>query len=44
LALLEGGEDRLSEIAQESHVSSAELRLLFVCQTAEHVEAGILPG
>ena len=44
LALLEGGEDRVSEIAQEQHVSLAQLRPLLVCQTAEHVEAGIEPG
>jgi hypothetical protein len=37
LALLEVGEDRVCEIAQEQHVSLAQLRPPFVCQTAEHV-------
>ena len=44
LALLEVGEDRVSEIAKEEHVSLAKLRPLLVCQTAEHVEAGIETG
>jgi hypothetical protein len=37
VALPEGGEDGLSEIAQETHLALAQLRPLFVCQTAEHV-------
>ena len=44
LALLEVGEDRVSEIAKEEHVSLAQLRPLLVCQTAEHVEAGVETG
>jgi hypothetical protein len=44
LALREGGEDRLAETLQERQVSLAQLRPLLVCQTAEHVEAGIEPG
>jgi len=30
LALLEGGEDRFAEVAQEQHVSAAQLWLLLV--------------
>jgi hypothetical protein len=30
LALVEGGEDRLAEVAQEQHVSLVQLWLLFV--------------
>ena len=37
LALLEVGEDCVSEIAQELHVSPAQFWPPFVCQTAEHV-------
>jgi uncharacterized protein YuzB (UPF0349 family) len=37
LALLEGGEECFSEIAQEQDVSLAEVRALLVCQAAEHV-------
>src|SRR4029077_20025291 len=44
LALLEVGEDRVSEIAKEEHVSLANLRPLLVCQTAEHVEASVETG
>lgn len=44
LALLEVGEDRVSEIAKEEHVSLAQPRPLLVCQTAEHVEAGVETG
>ena len=44
LALLEVGEDRVSEIAKEEHVSLAQSRPLLVCQTAEHVEAGVETG
>ena len=44
LALIEVGEDRVSEIAKEEHVSLAQLRSLLVCQTAEHVEAGVDTG
>jgi hypothetical protein len=43
-ALLEVGEDRVSEIAKEEHVSLAQPRPLLVCQTAEHVEAGVETG
>ena len=42
--LLEVGEDRVSEIAKEEHVSLANLRPLLVCQTAEHVEASVETG
>jgi hypothetical protein len=44
LALLEVGEDRVSEIAKEEHVSLAQPRPLLVCQAAEHVEAGVETG
>jgi len=44
LVLLEVGEDRVSEIVKEEHVSLAQLRSLLVCQTAEHVEAGVETG
>ena len=44
LALLEVGEDRVSEIAKKEHVSLAQPRPLLVCQTAEHVEAGVETG
>ena len=37
LALLEVGEDCVSEIAQEQHVSLAQFRPPFVCQTPQHV-------
>jgi hypothetical protein len=36
-AFFERREDHLSEIAQEEHVSLAQLRPLLVCQTAEQV-------
>ena len=44
LALLEVGEDRVSEIAKEEHVWLAQPRPLLVGQTAEYVEAGVESG
>jgi hypothetical protein len=42
-ALPEVGHDPLAEVAQEQHVSLAELRPLLMGQTAEHISRASSP-